>query len=219
MKIELTEEMASAVIRGLADHHDDLESRLLVAVQDGIGYCQEARNARQERDLAIKDRDEERKADGPAFNCGRHEGQADVAARLRKILDPTDAGHLDLDGLLTKVSGACEVADARSVDAEALKKRCSELTEALALAHRALWDEARIAKEDGRELAVKRMEHAIASSQPLVVRSARQARYPGDKEPATIPATGQQLDDHPASVTDATKKLAAAVDAAKAAKP
>ena len=40
------------------------------------------------------------KVDGPIFNCGRAEGQADVAAQLRATIDPTDEQHLNLDGLL-----------------------------------------------------------------------------------------------------------------------
>lgn len=42
--------------------------------------------------------------DGPIFNQGRAEGRADVSVSLRKVLDPTDAEHLNLDGSLKKVA-------------------------------------------------------------------------------------------------------------------
>lgn len=40
------------------------------------------------------------KVDGPIFNLGRSEGRADVAAELRRIIDPSDEQHLSLDGTL-----------------------------------------------------------------------------------------------------------------------
>lgn len=43
------------------------------------------------------------KIDGPVFNSGRSEGKSDVAADLRKILDPGDVNHLNLEGLLEMV--------------------------------------------------------------------------------------------------------------------
>jgi len=42
-------------------------------------------------------------ADGPVFNQGRHEGWADVCAKLRAILDADDARHWNMDGLLKEV--------------------------------------------------------------------------------------------------------------------
>jgi hypothetical protein len=42
--------------------------------------------------------------DGPIYNSGRLEGWADVAAQLRKILDPKDTHHWNLDGLLAEVA-------------------------------------------------------------------------------------------------------------------
>jgi hypothetical protein len=42
-------------------------------------------------------------ADSPPYNAGRLEGHADVAAKLRAIVDPEDAEHLSLDGALRKV--------------------------------------------------------------------------------------------------------------------
>jgi hypothetical protein len=44
------------------------------------------------------------RADSPVYNAGRMEGWADVAAQLRKVLDPTDAHHWNLDGLLAEVA-------------------------------------------------------------------------------------------------------------------
>lgn len=41
--------------------------------------------------------------DGSSFNSGRLEGQADVAAQLRAILDPADTNHWSLEGLLNAV--------------------------------------------------------------------------------------------------------------------
>jgi hypothetical protein len=43
---------------------------------------------------------EQAKVDGPTFNLGRSEGRADVAAELRRIIDPNDEQHLSLDGTL-----------------------------------------------------------------------------------------------------------------------
>ena len=106
MKIELTEEMAGAVIRGMSERADTLENDLLVVRTSEIGAQGSARAARQERDLAIKDRDEARsqvKVDGPAYESGRLEGHADVASKLRAHLDPEDQKHLTLDGLLDRV--------------------------------------------------------------------------------------------------------------------
>jgi hypothetical protein len=48
------------------------------------------------------------KVDGPVFNHGRWEGRSDVAAQLRAVLDPSDAGHLSLDGLLAMVNALRE---------------------------------------------------------------------------------------------------------------
>ena len=41
--------------------------------------------------------------DGPAFNRGRSEGRSDVAAMLRKIVDPEDKNKWNLDGALAEV--------------------------------------------------------------------------------------------------------------------
>lgn len=41
--------------------------------------------------------------DGEAYNMGRAEGQADVTASLRHILDPEDKNHWNLVGLLKEV--------------------------------------------------------------------------------------------------------------------
>ena len=42
--------------------------------------------------------------DGRVYNDGRAEGRADIAAKLRAILDPEDKHHLSLEGLLNAVS-------------------------------------------------------------------------------------------------------------------
>lgn len=41
--------------------------------------------------------------DGPAYEAGRLEGHADIAARLRAILDPEDENHWNIDGVLEAV--------------------------------------------------------------------------------------------------------------------
>ncbi|MCC6178834.1 MAG: hypothetical protein WAZ94_15140 [Phycisphaerales bacterium] len=41
--------------------------------------------------------------DGPIFNSGRMEGRSDVAASLRRVLDPADVNHWSIDGLLNEV--------------------------------------------------------------------------------------------------------------------
>ena len=43
------------------------------------------------------------KVDGPVFNAGRAEGQSDIKARLRKIVDPEDQNHWDIDGVMSEV--------------------------------------------------------------------------------------------------------------------
>ena len=50
--------------------------------------------------------DEQSKVDGPIYNAGRREGHADIAAKLREILDPADIEHWNLDGLLAEVARA-----------------------------------------------------------------------------------------------------------------
>lgn len=58
--------------------------------------------------------------DGPVYDAGRSEGHADVAARLRAILDPEDVNKWTLDGLLNKVDR-----DARML--EALRRELNDL--------------------------------------------------------------------------------------------
>jgi hypothetical protein len=41
--------------------------------------------------------------DGEVYNRGRSEGHADIAAKLRAIIDPEDQRHLNLTGLLKEV--------------------------------------------------------------------------------------------------------------------
>lgn len=41
--------------------------------------------------------------DGPVYNAGRQEGQSDIAVRLRKIVDPSDANHWNVDACLAEV--------------------------------------------------------------------------------------------------------------------
>lgn len=54
--------------------------------------------------------------DGPVYRAGRSEGRADIAALLRKIIDPADTRHLNLDGLLDAVDEAMGV-DQALIDA------------------------------------------------------------------------------------------------------
>lgn len=46
---------------------------------------------------------EQAEVDGPIYEMGRSEGRADIAAKLRKILDPGDKNKLNIDGLLKEV--------------------------------------------------------------------------------------------------------------------
>lgn len=46
--------------------------------------------------------------DSETYNAGRSEGNADVAAELRKIIDPEDKKHLNLPGLLKQVEWLVE---------------------------------------------------------------------------------------------------------------
>lgn len=55
-------------------------------------------------DREIKELTEQAKTDGPVYNAGRAEGHADIAAKLRAIIDPTDEMHLNIDGLLDIVA-------------------------------------------------------------------------------------------------------------------
>jgi hypothetical protein len=41
--------------------------------------------------------------DGEVYNRGRSEGHADIAAKLRAIIDPKDQRHLNLDGILKEI--------------------------------------------------------------------------------------------------------------------
>ena len=54
----------------------------------------------------LKERDElleKAKVDGPVFEMGRTEGRSEVSVRLRKIVDPQDKNHWDLEGTLKEV--------------------------------------------------------------------------------------------------------------------
>lgn len=227
MKIELTEEMAGAMLRGLAERAETLENDLLVVRTSEIGAQGSARAARQERDLAIKDRDEARekagvelakqaaridnlenalaqaredaKVDGKAYQDGRLEGHADVAARLRAILDPHDEQHLTIDGLveevvqrtlaaqvLEKVTVAMGIEDCTSEDvavtcaeklrrgagdSTTLKARCEELSGALSRAHRAMRDAAHEAKHCNMHALAGKLDEALKQAQPQKVRA------------------------------------------------
>lgn len=46
--------------------------------------------------------------DGPVFNQGRHEGRSDVFVAVRKLVDPSDANHWNLDGVLKEVARNAE---------------------------------------------------------------------------------------------------------------
>lgn len=52
------------------------------------------------------------KVDGPVYNAGRAEGHADIAARLRAILDPEDESHWNIDGVLAAVEDNKKMLDA-----------------------------------------------------------------------------------------------------------
>jgi len=41
--------------------------------------------------------------DGEVYNRGRSEGHADIAAKLRAMIDPEDQRHLNLDGILKEI--------------------------------------------------------------------------------------------------------------------
>lgn len=58
--------------------------------------------------------------DGPVYNAGRLEGHADIAARLRAILDPEDRNKWNLDGLLKE-------ADRNARMVEAMRKELNDL--------------------------------------------------------------------------------------------
>jgi hypothetical protein len=58
--------------------------------------------------------------DGEVFNMGRSEGQADIAASLRHVLDPEDKKHWNLDGLLKEVVKLYDDFDAERKRADSL---------------------------------------------------------------------------------------------------
>jgi len=43
------------------------------------------------------------KVDGEVYNLGREEGRSDIAVSLRKIVDPSDINHWNIDGTLKEV--------------------------------------------------------------------------------------------------------------------
>lgn len=91
-----------AEIERLINRNETLEAQALV--MDGA--------AREASDLRAK-----AAVDGPVFNAGRAEGQSDIKVRLRKIVDPHDLRHWNLDGVMTEV--------------ERLSAECSAASEAL----------------------------------------------------------------------------------------
>lgn len=46
---------------------------------------------------------DQHKVDGPAYQAGRLEGQADIVVQLRKIVDPDDVHHWNWDGVRKEV--------------------------------------------------------------------------------------------------------------------
>ena len=53
--------------------------------------------------IASEEAQRANRVDGPVFNSGRSEGRSDVAASLRRVLDPGDINHWNIDGLLNEV--------------------------------------------------------------------------------------------------------------------
>lgn len=55
---------------------------------------------------------QEAAVDGPLYQAGRLEGHADIAARLRAILDPEDVHHWNIDGVLKAVEDNAKMLEA-----------------------------------------------------------------------------------------------------------
>lgn len=49
------------------------------------------------------------KIDGEVYNLGRLEGRADIVVLIRKIIDPNDENHFNLDGLIKKLENDFEI--------------------------------------------------------------------------------------------------------------
>jgi len=58
--------------------------------------------------------------DGPIYEAGRLEGHADIAARLRAILDPEDENHWNIDGVLKAVEDNAKMLEAMRKELNAL---------------------------------------------------------------------------------------------------
>ena len=63
---------------------------------------------------------QEAAVDGPTYNAGRLEGHADIAARLRAILDPEDENHWNIDGVLEAVEDNAKMLEAMRKELNAL---------------------------------------------------------------------------------------------------
>lgn len=88
----------------------------------------------------------EAQTDGPIYNRGRTEGRADIASMLRQVVDPSDSGHLNIEGVLAEVARlkaeveswqeACHSAEyavklpEHRAALEALRERCARALEA-----------------------------------------------------------------------------------------
>jgi hypothetical protein len=65
--------------------------------------CDAQKNAMEEAYRQLRKAQSVASTDGPVFNRGRVEGQSDVAARLRAILDPSNSHNYNIDGLMKEV--------------------------------------------------------------------------------------------------------------------
>lgn len=68
----------------------------------------------------------ESQVDGPVFNLGRSEGRADVAVQLRKLVDPEDLNHWNLDGTLAEVARLVQAAPLLKELLAILSQHCGE---------------------------------------------------------------------------------------------
>lgn len=75
------------------------------------GVHAEVTRQRDEILRLTRERDEARTkaaTDGPAYNAGRSEGRADIAAELRAALDPDDVHHWNITGVIGHVRGLAQ---------------------------------------------------------------------------------------------------------------
>jgi len=51
---------------------------------------------------------EKSKVDGEIFNLGRSEGHSDIKVKFRKLVDPEDKNHFNIEGVLKEVESLVE---------------------------------------------------------------------------------------------------------------